>query len=157
MEEQALIERNAILKKIAGKGGWTYAEIPEILPDQKAPFGWRRVKGSIDDVNFSAYHLMPMGNGHLFLPVKAEIRKKIGKKEGDTVKVVLYPDPLPDQIPDELIHCLEEEPIAFQNFNRLILEERKKFSDWVYSAKNDELKVKRIASLIEQLLKKTST
>ncbi|MEY3398621.1 MAG: hypothetical protein RL220_1215, partial [Bacteroidota bacterium] len=79
----ALVDKAYRLEKFPGKGGWTYARIPEILQDKHSPFGWVRVKGSIDDVEFSSYHLMPMGNGQLFLPVKADIRKKIGKKEGD--------------------------------------------------------------------------
>lgn len=40
-----------------------------------------------------------MGNGKLFLPVKAEIRKKIKKAEGDKVHVILYPDNEPLEVP----------------------------------------------------------
>lgn len=47
------------------------------------------VKGIIDNVESKNYKLMPTGNGRLFLQVKTEIRKKIGKKEGDWVAVVL--------------------------------------------------------------------
>ena len=69
-----------LLEKYPGKGGWTYAQIPEIFPQKENPFGWVKVKGNIDGFEFSKYHLMPMGNGKLFLPVKAEIRKKSKKK-----------------------------------------------------------------------------
>jgi hypothetical protein len=41
------------------------------------------VRGTIDDFEIRKYHLMPMGNGKFFLPVKAEIRKKIKKEAGD--------------------------------------------------------------------------
>ena len=77
------------LKKFPGKGGWTYAEIPEIPQDRKAHFGWVRVNGSIDGYPLNKHKLMPMGNGTLFLPVKAAIRKKIGKEEGDHVQIIL--------------------------------------------------------------------
>ncbi len=87
-----LVNRKYLLEKFSGKGGWTYAAIPEILPDQKAHFGWIKVKGSIDGYHFKSYKLMPMGNGKLFLPVKAEIRKKIGKNAGDYVDVILFAD-----------------------------------------------------------------
>ena len=79
--EQPLIDEKYLLEKFPGKGGWTYAKIPEILQDKSSPFGWVRVRGSIDGYEIKSYHLMPMGNGNLFLPVKAEIRKKIEKKK----------------------------------------------------------------------------
>ncbi|WP_439506057.1 DUF1905 domain-containing protein [Sediminibacterium sp.] len=49
--------------------------------------------------------LMPMGNGYLFLPVKAEIRMNIKKQAGDYVKLVLFADNLLIEIPEELIQC----------------------------------------------------
>ena len=69
--EKPLVSRNYLLEKYPGKGGWTYAAIPEILQDKKSPFGWVKVRGWIDDFEIKNYKLMPMGNGKLFLPVKA--------------------------------------------------------------------------------------
>lgn len=69
-----------------------------------------KVKGTIDSYAFNQYKLMPMGNGRLFLPVKAEIRKKINKKEGDLVHVILYSDESPIVVPDEIIECFRNEP-----------------------------------------------
>jgi hypothetical protein len=43
-----LINKNYTLEKFPGKGGWTFARIPEIVKDKKNAFGWVRVKGSID-------------------------------------------------------------------------------------------------------------
>ena len=65
-----------------------------------------------------------MGEGKFILPVKAEIRKKIGKKEGDRVNIVLYIDDSPLHIPDELLICLSDEPSAPERF--LALSEGKK-------------------------------
>jgi hypothetical protein len=81
--EIPLADNKYLLEKYPGKDGWTYAEIPEVPQSRNSPFGWVKVKGSIDNHEFKNYHLMPMGNGKLFLPVKSDIRKKIGKKEGD--------------------------------------------------------------------------
>ena len=78
----ALADNIYLLEKYPGKGGWTYARIPEILQDKTKPFGWVKVCGSIDGYEIKKCHLMPMGNDQLFLPVKAEIRKKIKKQEG---------------------------------------------------------------------------
>jgi hypothetical protein len=87
-----LINKKYLLEKFPGKGGWTFAQIPGIPQNKKAHFGWVKVKGTIDGFEIKHDHLMPMGNGMLFLPVKSGIRKKINKKEGDWVHVVLYPD-----------------------------------------------------------------
>ncbi len=152
--EAPLINKNYLLEKFPGKGGWTYAKIPEIFPDKHAHFGWVRVRGTIDDFEIKNYHLMPMGNGNLFLPVKSEIRKKIGKQEGDYIKVILYADNLPVEIPEELQHCLLDEPTAFSTFLSYTVSEQKAFIEWIYSAKKEETKIERIAATIGKLLKR---
>ena len=148
-----LVNKEYILEKYPGKGGWTYAQIPEILQDKHSPFGWVKVRGSIDNHEFKNYRLMPMGNGKLFLPVKADIRKKIGKKEGDWVNVVLYADNEPTEIPEELLLCLLEDPTAHQTFLSYSDGEQKAYVDWIYSAKTDETKVERIAKTLSRLTK----
>jgi hypothetical protein len=149
--EKPLIDKNYLLKKMQGKGGWTYAEIPELPPDKKAHFGWRKVRGFIEGYEIRKYHLMPMGNGKLFLPVKAEIRKKIGKKEGDTVHIVLYPDTEPLEVPEEMKLCLEDEPKALNFFNSLSESEQKFYIQWIYAAKKEETKIERLAKTINRL------
>jgi len=148
-----IVDKQYILEKFPGKGGWTFARIPEIKQNKKAPFGWRKVKGTIDGVEISKYHLMPMGNGNLFLPVKAEIRKKIKKTVGDFVHVILFPDNDPLEVPEEMLLCLEDEPEALQFFNSLTESEKKYYVQWVYSAKKEETKVDRLAKTINRLVK----
>ena len=147
-----LINKKYQLEKFQGKGGWTFVRIPEISATSKVAFGWKRVKGSIDGYEIKRYHLMPMGNGLLFLPVKAEIRKKIKKHEGDWVHVILYADTDPLEIPEELLLCLSDEPQALHFFNSLSESERKYYIQWIYSAKREETKVNRIAKAINRLL-----
>ena len=96
---------------------------------------------------------MPMGNGKLFLPVKAEIRKKIGKKEGDWVNIILFADNTPTEIPEELLLCLLEDPTAHLIFLSYSDGEQKAYVDWIYSAKTDETKVERIAKTLNRLTK----
>ena len=146
-----LTDRDYLLEKFSGKGGWTYARIPEIAPDKHAHFGWVRVRGTIDQVEIKGYHLMPMGNGCLFLPVKAEIRKKIGKQEGDTVRVVLYADHIHTELPEELRLCLMDVPNAYEAFMARSDSEQRAAIEWVYSSKTDRTKVNRIAKLINSL------
>lgn len=146
--------RNTYFKKFGGKGGWTYAQIPEVAPGKHAPFGTVRVRGTIDNHEIKNYNLMPMGNGKLFLPVKADIRKKIKKQVGDYVRVTLFADNLPTEIPEELRLCLLDEPNAFTSFLTYTNGEQKAFIDWIYSAKTDEIRVDRIARSIDIILKR---
>ncbi|MEJ8757525.1 YdeI/OmpD-associated family protein [Pontibacter sp. H259] len=152
MEDLPLINKAYLLEKFPGKGGWTYTVIPEIAPDKHAHFGWVKVKGTVDNFALKGYHLMPMGNGKLFLPVRAEIRKKIKKQAGDWVQVTLYLDNTPQEVPEELLICLKDEPAAYMNFRNYTDGEQKAFVDWIYSAKTDETKVERIVQTINKLL-----
>ncbi len=148
-----LVDQKYILEKFHGKGGWTYVQIPGIVKNKNKPFGWVKIKGTIDDYEISKYHLMPMSNGKLFLPVKAEIRKKIKKQEGDTVHVVLYPDDEPIEIPVEFAECLKDEPLADKFFKTLTESEQKFYIEWIYSAKKEETKIDRMARSIDRLAK----
>ncbi len=148
-----LVNNTYILKKFPGKGGWTYASIPEVLQDKTAPFGWVKVRGTIDDYEFNHFKLMPMGDGTLFFPVRAEIRKKIKKEAGDEVHILLYQDLSAIEIPEELLICLKDEPLAYTRFLALSEDKQKEIIDWISQAKKEETKVERIASCIEKLLK----
>ena len=152
-KEKPLVDKKYLLEKYPGKGGWTYAAIPEIIQNKLSPFGWVKVKGKIDEHEIKNYKLMPMGNGKLFLPVKAEIRKKINKKEGDWVNVILFEDNSPTEIPTELLDCLKEESIAYKTFLSYTDGQQKEFIDWIYSAKTDTTKVERIVKTIDKLIK----
>jgi hypothetical protein len=146
------VKKQCQLKKFPGKGGWTYAEIPEIPQNPGKPFGWVKVKGSIDNYPLSQYKLMPMGTGQLFLPVKTEIREKIKKEAGDWVEIILEPDESSYEVPEEIIACLEQEPPGIQQrFMALPAGEQKAYIDWIYEAKRDETRVKRIIEMIDNI------
>lgn len=149
--DKPLVDKQYLLEKFPGKGGWTYAQIPEILQDKNAPFGWVRVKGFIDDIEIKNYHMMPMGNGCLFLPVKAQIRKKINKNAGDYIQVTLFADSTPTEIPEELKICLIEEPNGMERFQGYSNGEQKAFIDWILAAKSDDTKYDRIAKTLDKI------
>lgn len=151
--EKLLINKKYKLEKQPGKGGWTYVVITEIPDVERGWFGLVRVSGTIDDFELKGYNLMPMGKGKLFLPVKAEIRKKIGKSEGDWVQLTLYADQQSMDIPTDLLLCLEDEPVAHHNFLQYSETEKRQFIDWIFAAKTEDTKIERMAQTVNMALK----
>jgi hypothetical protein len=149
--ETPLVDKEYLLEKCPETSGWTYTIIPEIPPDKNAPFGWVKVRGSIDGFEIRKYHLMPSGKGTLMLFVKSEIRKKIKKQAGDSVHIILYPDKEPLEVPEEFQLCLQDDTEASQFFNSLNENEQHQYIRWIYSAKTDQTKVDRIAKTIVRL------
>jgi len=150
---KAIIHKKYILEKFPGKGGWTFARIPEIKQDKSNPFGWVKVKGFIDDYEIRQYKLMPMGDGLLFLPIKAAIRKIIRKEAGDEITVTLYPDNDSLHIPDEFMDCLKDEPSAYQKFIQFTEGQQKEYIDWIYAAKKESTRIERMATAIANISK----
>mgnify|MGYP000675187833 CR=1 FL=1 len=149
-----IINRKCLLEKFPGKGGWTYIPLPEISLNNKTPFGWLIVNGFIDDYELSKHKLLSMGNNKLFLPVKAEIRKKIKKQVGDNVTLKLSLDMSALKIPTEIILCFENEPKeAYKNFINFSEGQQKAFLDWIYSAKTEEKKTERIIEMLDKAMK----
>ena len=147
----------AILKfgKKGEKTGWTYIVIPariakKIKPGNRKEF---KVKGKLDSFLINRKATMPMGDGSFIIPLNAELRKKIRKREGASLSVQLEEDKSEFVFNPDLMACLEDEPPSIKFFKSLPGSHQRYFSKWIDSAKTDSTKAKRIAQTVNALAK----
>jgi hypothetical protein len=136
------------------KTGWTYIEISAAIAEKLNP-GVKKgyqVKGKLDDYAFKGFNLLPMGEGKFILALKADVRKKLGKKKGDKLTVELSVDKEQYKINEEFLECLADEPKAEAIFLKMPGSHQKYYSKWIESGKTDETRAKRIAMAVNALL-----
>lgn len=147
------------LKKFGKQGektGWTYIEFSEVFIQSLNP-GTRktfRVKGKIDAYEFNGLNLLPMGSGIFIMPINQTVRRRIKKKESDTVEIEINLDLTSFELDKDFVEYLETEKIAFKFFNMLTRSHQNYFSKWISSAKSPITKANRISETIIALSKK---
>lgn len=147
------------LKKFGKQGektGWTYIEFSQVFIQNLNP-GIRktfRVKGKIDTYEFNGLNLLPMGRGIFIMPINQTVRRRIKKKESDTVEIEINLDLTSFELDKDFVEYLETEKIAFKFFNTLIKSHQNYFSKWISSAKSPITKANRISETIIALSKK---
>lgn len=148
---QLIVEGTFLLERFPGKGGWTFIKLPgKIITTGKA-FGMMKVSGTIDDFAFEGKHLLPMGNGFVFLPVAKPIRKAIGKEDGDTVKITFFQEIVPDKLPRELIDCLNDDPGKLALFKKLPKSDQDYWIEYIYRIEDLDIRSARIIKLLDSL------
>src|ERR1700761_9050568 len=145
-------------KEMGEKTGWSYIKVSaklaqELKPDNKKSF---RVKGRLDDHPVSGLALIPMGGGDFIIALKAEIRKAIRKQKGDIIQVELELDAKAIVPPKDLLACLADEPAALGHFKSLAKSHQNYFGNWVRSAKTEGTRTRRIARVVDAMLKRQS-
>ncbi len=154
-----MIQYKTVIKKFGEQGEksrWHYIEVPaEIANDLKKDYKKSfRVKGSLDNYKIERTSLLPMGDGDFIIPLKAAIRKALGKRKGAIVLVKLEADERPVKMNSEFLQCLADEPAALEYFNSLPGSHRNYFSKWIDSAKTEDTKANRIGRAVVALSRK---
>lgn len=151
--------RTRLLKYEAGHAhmsGWVYLEIPadiaqQLKPGHKKEF---KVKGKLDACVLARTSLLPAGGGTFILPVNAEMRKVIRKKEGAMVTLQLEADDSAYVFNADFMECLLDDPQAKAHFDTLSGSHQRYFGKWIDSAKTEDTRIKRIALSVNALSKK---
>lgn len=149
----------SIIQKFANKGektGWTYVDVPQdiilkLKLKNKKEF---RIKGVMDDAKFERLVCYPIGEGNFIIAINAELRKKLGKKEGAMLSVKFDLDTSEALKSEELLECLSDDKIALKQFNSLLLSHQNYFHRYVYTAKGADTKAGRIVNTINAMHKK---
>lgn len=159
MKKQAYVAFTAQLHQFEEKGektGWTYLIVPasiaeEIKPGTKKSF---RVQGTLDKYAIKTVALLPMGNGDFILPFNKEMRQGTRKKKGAMIAVSIALDTDDIALPNGFAECLADEPAAKKFFEDMRLSHRNYFIKWILGVKTEAAQAKRIAMVINALLRK---
>lgn len=154
-----MVQFTTTILKFGSKGektGWTYIEVPAEIAQQLKPGNRRefKVKGRLDDHPISRQSVIPMGGNTFIIPLNAELRKAIGKKQGAMLTLRLQEDKSGFVFNKDFIECLNDDPAAYKFFASLTGSHQRYFSKWIDSAKTEPTKVKRIAMAVNALAKK---
>jgi hypothetical protein len=138
------------------KSAWTFiivtsAQAKKLKPGVKKSF---RVKGSFDSYAFEKVALLPVGEGDFIIPIKAPVRRILGKEQGAAVKVVLEADDRQMTLSPDLMKCLKDDPELLEVFKALPKSHQNYYSNWIESAKTMQTKTRRIVMALESFSKR---
>ncbi len=142
-------EFEAVIKKAEGVNG-AYVEPPF---DVERVFGAKRVKvvATFDGVEYRG-SLVRMGGCYL-LGMTQEIRRKIGKEPGETVKVTVKKDEEERsvEIPADFMEALQGNLPALETYEKLSYTGKREYVQWITGAKKEETRRERIHKSMEKL------
>jgi hypothetical protein len=140
--------------KLEKIGSWTVVRVPFDIKKLWGSGGYARIIGDIDGMPFKGT-LMPMGDGIHCFPVKAEMRKKLGKDAGDPVSVVMEKDPEKHvvEMPAELKEALKASDEAKKLFDSYTPGVRREYCKYISEGKKKETREKRAVDVVLKLEK----
>ena len=87
------------------------------------------------------------------MALNATVRKAIRKMKGDSLRIELEVDSKAIVPPKDLLECLADEPEALKYFNSLPKSHQNYFGNWVKAAKMETTRAKRIADVVEAMVR----
>lgn len=82
-----LAQFTAKMERWPGRGGWTFVVWPESV-EFFGTKGLVKIRATVDGQPLES-SFMALGDGRQMLPIKAAVRRAIGKDQGDEVTVVI--------------------------------------------------------------------
>jgi hypothetical protein len=140
---------NAVIKRY--DPGWHYIDMPFDAQDVYGKASRIPVNAMIDGLTFRT-SLLPGAEGH-YIVINEAMREATGKGLGDTVTVELDADSGTREVtvPVDIQQALHKDKMAMERYTALAYAHRKRYIEWVESAKKAETRAKRISRLIDEL------
>ncbi|CEN85537.1 Uncharacterized protein conserved in bacteria [[Clostridium] sordellii] len=140
----------ATIKKIPDKDA-TFIEIPFNVEKELGAKS-AKVKAKFDGINYRG-SIVSMGNGCYMIGVTKAIRKEIGKDAGENLLVEIEKDEEVREIelPIDFKVELEKNKIVLKFYDNLSYSSKRKYYQWIVSAKKEETRRKRIIEAIFKL------
>ena len=139
-----------IIKKVPDKDA-TFIEIPF---DVQKEFGAKRVKvkAKFDGIDYRG-SIVSMGQGCYMIGITKSIRKEMNKEAGDKVFVEIEKDEdiREIELPMDFKMELEKNEDALKFYNSLSYSAKRKYYQWITSAKKEETRQKRILEAVLKL------
>ncbi|MEL6670563.1 MAG: YdeI/OmpD-associated family protein [Bacteroidota bacterium] len=129
-----------------------FVHIPFSVEEVYGTKGQVKVKVWFDEVPYRG-SIANMGSGHMLI-LRKDIRAKVGKGPGDTIKVTVMRDTEERvvEVPEALQALLDEHPEAKSFYEGLAYTYRKEYANWIRDAKREATKERRLAKTLDNLL-----
>lgn len=141
---------NVEIKKHEGKDA-TYIEVPI---DVEKEFGAKRVKvkAKFNGEEYSG-SIVKMGLPYYIIGITKEIRNKIERTYGDIIEVEIKKDKEERvvELPKEFANLLDNNMEAKEFYESLSYSNKRKYIQWITSAKKEETQIKRMDEAIIKL------
>ena len=135
---------------VAADRGGAYVAVPPAVVD--ALGGRRRtpVVATFDGVEYRG-SVVAMGSG-MIIGVRKQIRARVGKEPGDTIRVTLVVDDAPRRVdvPDDLRAALAAANLQLR-FDALSYSHRREYVQWIEEAKRAGTRQRRIEQTVERV------
>jgi len=141
----------------AASGNGAYVLFPYDTQEEFSTRAKIPVMASFDGVPYTG-SLVKYGHPQHMLPVLKNIREKIGKGPGDTVKVLLQRDDSVRtiEVPNEFAALMKKEGVL-ASFENLSYTNRKEYCRWITEAKREVTRRTRLSKAIAMLKKGVKT